>query len=155
MATIASLLNHHELSSERVGRYFRQVSFPRRSSELVCVGKLDVGRINSLLHMNFREGRVYIHDGIIDHIISHHSGIYDIYRDGLDKLVEFPCMVGKNPLESDSIELYDESTHILMGIKKDRHRGYLFCASMYILDDWDRKIRERLASGRIRRYMKG
>ena len=152
MATIGSLLQSHKPSPRRVDERF-QVLFQRESTELVCVGKLDIGRINSLLHMNFRDGKVFIHNGTIDHIESCHRGIYEMYRNRMASLIEFPTMVGKNPTEKDSIELYDLSVHLIMGIKRDRQRGYLFCASMYVLDDWDRKIRDRLAGGRIKRYV--
>jgi hypothetical protein len=105
-----------------------------------------------MLNTNIRNGNVYVHDGIVEHIDYHHKNVYRMFETDIRKMIECPDFVGANPKESDSVELYIEKSHLLLAIKSNRKAGYLYLASLFRLDDWNRKIPERLENRRIRRF---
>ena len=144
MATIGEMTNH---LLENQGK------LERLKHPLQYVGTLDVKKIRKLLRINFQYGNVYIHKGIVSHVNFHHHLVCDIYLNQISRMLQCPTFVGQNPRESDSIELYVEDSHLLLGIKRNKSSQYLFIATMYVLEDWDRKIRSRMETNRIRRYL--
>lgn len=155
MVNIGYLLGSHSgygaltQSKDLIPVHFGRSSY---SGPLEFIGMLNLKRIRKLLNINLRNGHVYIHDGIVAHVAYHHGDIYRTHESKINKMIEYPDFVGINPREPDSLELYVEEGHLLLAINRNQKAGYLFLASMYVLDDWNRKIHDRLRSKRIKRY---
>ena len=152
MATIGSLLYKRLESLRKFSEHPTCGNVSIDSSYLECIGILDIGRINQLLRMNLRSGKVFAHNGVVEHIHSHHGLVFSMHQDSISRFIERPFYVGRNPRESESIELYDKHNQVLTAIKRDPTRGYLFLASMYVLEDWETKIHDRLQCRRVRKF---
>ena len=97
-------------------------------------------------------GPIYMSEGFSIHIRKRHPG-YVQYIGRVSEIITSPDYIGCNPKEPDSIELvkvFDEN--ILLAIKLDKKRDYLYVASLYDVNT--SKIERRLAGGRLKAYDK-
>ena len=153
MANIAVMLGSYRRLDRYQGLTRLIGGVDEYSGCLERIGTLDIVRIRKLLNIDWPVGSVYIHDGIVAHVEFHHGGIYETNKSRIKNMIEYPDLIGKNPREPDSLELYIEESRLLLGIKRNMTGRYLFMATMYVLDNWEYKIYERLKSSRIRRFV--
>lgn len=116
------------------------------------VGKYN-SRFNDILGVDIDELDIYQSEGLYIHMLKrkHYKALK--YIDRISEIIETPDYIGINPNEAstDSIELikkYDDN--ILIGIKLDKSGEYLYVSTMH--DVQDRKVRNRLHSGRIKEF---
>lgn len=116
-------------------------------SEMTRVGEY-IERFNILTGQSLPCGPIYQSPGLIAHIKSHHPGQEENLL-LIPQIIAAPDYIGKHPKEPDSIELVKIfSNHVMVCIKLDTGKNYLYVASVYPVSD--RKISNRLNSGRLK-----
>lgn len=111
-----------------------------------------VETFNDLTSSTLPCGPIFMSEGFGVHIQKRHPG-YMKYIDQVPEIITSPDYIGRNPKEPDSIELvkvFDEN--ILLAIKLDKKRDYLYVASLYDVNS--SKIERRLSGGRLKKYTK-
>ncbi|HET7578783.1 MAG TPA: PBECR2 nuclease fold domain-containing protein [Bacillales bacterium] len=127
------------------------------ATERQIVGEVDIYKVYRLTRVQFPEGagKVFMYPGFIKHLQKNHPGRFEMYYHLIPSIILEPDYIGQNPKELESIELYKRVNDVLLlAIKFDAKRGYLFLASFYELDNWKKKIKKRLRTGRIVPYSK-
>lgn len=116
---------------------------------------LKVGRYNTkfndILAINIDELDIYRSKGLPAHMLKSKHFKALKYIDYIPEIIVSPDYIGINPNEDgeDSIELIKRyKDNILVGIKLDREKEYLYVSTMY--DIQESKISRRLFSGRIK-----
>jgi hypothetical protein len=95
-------------------------------------------------------GPIYQSPGFAVHVVKHHPNCA-MYLGEVAAILASPDYIGANPREPDSIEMVKRlDANILVAVKLDRSRGYLYVASLY--DVTPAKVQARLASGRLREF---
>lgn len=117
-------------------------------SEMTCVGEYRE-EFNIITGQSLPCGPIYKSSGLIKHVKDHHPG-----SEGnvalIPQIIASPDYIGKHPNEPDSIELIKTfSNNVMVCIKLDKHKDYLYVASVYEISN--RKICNRLHSGRIKK----
>lgn len=120
---------------------------------LLKVGKYK-SEFNDILDINISELDIYRSNGLSVHMTKRRHENCLRYIDCIPEIINEPDYIGVNPneKETESIELikrYDDN--VLVGIKLDKDRGYLYVSTMY--DVQESKIQRRLYSGRIKEYL--
>jgi hypothetical protein len=117
--------------------------------KLFAVGEY-IADYNETLEINLPCGSVYQSIGLESHISKSHPHCIK-YMDNISEIIAHPDYIGKNPSEPYSVELIKQyDANILLAIKLDVKKGYLYVASLY--DISESKIKNRLNSGRIQKY---
>jgi len=108
---------------------------------------------NTILNKNVNFKEIYQSNGLINHIQRRHSNCIT-YIDKISEIINNPDYIGTNPNErEESIELIKKfDKNILIGIKVDFDKGYLYVSTLH--DVHQSKIDRRLNSGRLIRYKK-
>ena len=117
--------------------------------QLIKVGKYNLD-FNALLGIEIDELDIYRSKGLPSHMVKRKHYKCLKYIDYIPDILIDPDYIGINPNEEGtSIELikkYDDN--IIVGIKLDTDREYLYVSTMY--DIQEPKIYRRLFSGRIK-----
>lgn len=104
---------------------------------------------NKLLDIDLPLCEIYQSSGLCSHIQKRHPNCIS-YIGNISEIIESPDYIGKNPKEPNSIELvkcYDDN--ILVAIKLDVRKKYMYVASLYDLTDG--KLNRRINSGRLKK----
>ncbi len=109
-------------------------------------------RFNDILGINVEEKDIFMSSGLVTHMIKRNHQNCLKYVNCISDIIKTPDFIGINPNEKAhfSIELikcYDDN--VLVGVKLDRDKDYLYVATMYEISA--SKISRRLHSGRIKR----
>lgn len=116
---------------------------------LTKVGELNP-ELSEILGYNINKRDVYISTGLKAHMIKRKHFKCLKYLESMSDIINNPDYIGINPNEkSDSIELvkrYDDN--VLVGIKIDPYKDYLYIATMH--DIQDSKLSRRVHSGRLK-----
>lgn len=106
-------------------------------------------KFNDLLGLSLPCIDIMQSDGLEVHIRKRHAG-YEPYLSKLSEIIRQPDYIGRNPKEPHSVELVKRlDENILVAIKLDTKRDYLYVASLYPISEY--KIESRLKSGRLRK----
>jgi hypothetical protein len=117
------------------------------------IGELNLEAIKRLLGIEFPTSEVYMYPGAIKHAKRQHPGVIEQYGHLIPDMISNPDYVGHNPTEPDSIELVKYiNEHLLLAVKLDPS-GYLFVGTFFDLKNGQEKLKRRLASGRLKRYI--
>ena len=88
--------------------------------------------------------------GLEVHIKKHHPDIVD-FISLIPQIIKTPDYIGHNPKEPFSIELVKKvSQNLMVCVKLDREKDYLYVASLYSITDG--KLENRVKSGRLKPY---
>ena len=119
------------------------------NSALKAVGEY-IERFNELTGQSIPCGTIFQSAGLEVHIRKHHPNI--VHEMGqIPAILSAPDYVGQNPKETNSIEVVKRlSTNLMVCVKLDLVRGYLYVASLY--DITDAKLEKRLKTGRLKPY---
>lgn len=108
-------------------------------------------KYNALAQTALPCGPIYQSSGFAVHVQKHHPSCVGYIQD-VAKILAAPDYIGVNPREPDSIEVVKQlGDNILVAVKLDKTRGYLYVASLY--DVTPAKIQARLASGRLKPFI--
>lgn len=119
------------------------------SEERIPVGTYQE-RFNEQLGLSLPVGTIYRSDRLINHIQRRHPDCVD-YMDKLPEMIAAPDYIGTNPKEPNSMELVKVfEDNILVAVKLDVKKGYLYVASFY--DITDGKLHNRVNSGRLQKF---
>lgn len=121
-------------------------------TNLLKVGKYN-NSLNSVLGINLSEFDIYRSKGLPAHMLKSRHEKCLKYIDYIPDIINHPDYIGINPNETrtDSIELIKRyKDNILIGIKLDKSRNYLYISTMY--DIQESKIQRRLHSGRLKKF---
>lgn len=107
---------------------------------------------NQILGLDLPCLDIFQSDGLIKHIQNRHPSCVR-YMESIQEIILYPDYVGSNPNEPNSIELIKiYSENIQIAVKLDISENYFYVASLY--DISDKKIENRLHSGRIKKVIK-
>ena len=134
--------------------YFSTIQIMENSMDtnLLKVGKYN-NSLNSVLGINLSEFDIYRSKGLPAHMLKSRHEKCLKYIDYIPDIINHPDYIGINPNETrtDSIELIKRyKDNILIGIKLDKSRNYLYISTMY--DIQESKIQRRLHSGRLKEF---
>lgn len=108
-------------------------------------------KFNIIMDTNIPEGSIYQSKGLPTHMINSGHGKCLKYLDCIREIINNPDYIGKNPNESNSIELIKKyKDNVLIGIKVNTKDNYIYVATMH--DVQESKIAQRLHSGRLKIY---
>lgn len=115
---------------------------------------LEVGEykkiFNDLTGQTLPCGPILQSSGLEIHVKKHHPEIVG-YMGLIPQIIENPDFIGHNPKEPSSIELVKIfSKNLMVCIKVDEHKNYLYVASLY--DITDGKMANRIKSGRLKLF---
>lgn len=121
------------------------------SDKLIEVGEF-YQQLNDIARTNLPLDKIYRSKGFPSHLINHKHLNCLKHIDDIPDIIEHPDYVGINPNENgDSIELIKVlDKNILVGIKLNTDRGYLYVSTMH--DIQESKLARRLHSGRIKKF---
>lgn len=132
-----------------VGQYTIDIN----ATSTQIVGCLNVHAIKRLTGIEFTVAEVHMYPGAIKHVKREHPGIFQKYHHLIPDIIAKPDYVGQNPRETGSIELVKCVTpYILIAIKLDPS-GYLYLSTFYDLKNGPIKVKKRVSSGRLVRYV--
>lgn len=115
---------------------------------LILVGEYKP-EFNSILQREIPCLKIYQSSGLKIHIKKSHSNVLQ-YLENIPEIILFPDFIGCHPKEDNSVEFvkcYEKN--ILLAVKLDMGKNYLYVASLY--DVTDSKIQNRLNSGRLKK----
>lgn len=117
--------------------------------ELIKVGRYNQ-EYNELLGLNLDKHDIYYSPGIEIHMRKRHHIDCIPYISRLNEIIDSPDYVGKSPKEPDSIELVKKfDKHVMVGIKIDTSRSYMYVSTMYCIQD--SKVSNRVNGGRLKK----
>lgn len=116
----------------------------------IKVGKYNTA-LNNLLGINVAELDIYRSKGLPSHMLKRKHYKCLKYIDYIPDIIANPDYIGINPNEKNTsfefVKCYQDN--ILIGIKLDTNKNYLYISSMY--DVQESKISRRLHSGRLKK----
>ena len=117
--------------------------------DLSYVGKYNT-KFNEILGLNIKEVEIYVSEGLTLHMKKRKHYKCLKYIDCMDEIIAKLDYIGVNPNEEGcSIELIKKyADNVMIGIKLDNERNYLYVSTMH--DVQDSKIARRLHSGRLK-----
>ncbi|MCD7886850.1 MAG: hypothetical protein LUG44_04430 [Clostridiales bacterium] len=109
-------------------------------------------RYNEITGQSIPPGGIYQSPGLVRHIEKRHpENVSQI--DLIPEILASPDYIGHNPKETDSVELVKVyGQNLMVCVKLDRRKGYLFVASFFSISQG--KLKNRLNSGRLKRLEK-
>ena len=121
--------------------------------KLIEVGKL-YSELNEIAGTNLPLIKIYRSKGLPAHLIKQKHFHCLKHIDNIPDIINEPDYIGVNPNEKgNTIELIKVLTkNILIGIKLDANKDYLYVATMY--DVQESKLQRRLHSGRFKKFDK-
>ena len=107
---------------------------------------------NEILGINIEYDIIYRSKGLPAHMLKSNHAKCLKYIDYIPQIISSPDYIGINPNEEgETIELIKRyKDNILIGIKVDENKGYLYISTMY--DISESKIQRRLYSGRLKKF---
>lgn len=116
---------------------------------LIPVGEYQES-FNEQLEISLPAGIIYRSSRLINHIQRRHPAFVE-YMDKLPEILSEPDYIGQNPKEPNSIELVKMfEDNILVAVKLDTKKDYLYVASLYDISDG--KLHNRIHSGRLKKF---
>ena len=107
---------------------------------------------NKILSITLPCGKIYQSGGLHKNISNRHPDCLK-YLNSIPDIIDSPDYIGINPHEAKSIELVKKyDSNILVGIKLDLSKNYLYVASLYEISD--AKVNRRLHGGRLKPFKK-
>lgn len=118
-------------------------------STLTQVGKFQ-NDYNAKLNINLPLLDIYQDAGLYHHIKSRHPNCIQ-YLNKITDILLAPDYIGKNPKESNSIELIKNfGDNLQIAIKLDVNNNYYYIATLHEISNV--KINKRLNNGRLKKY---
>lgn len=118
-----------------------------KHDELIEVGQY-IESFNEATGQSLPCGTIYQSSGLRKHILKRHPNEIGNLR-YIPLIIKSPDYIGRNPKESNSIELVKHvGDNIQVCIKLDVNNMHLYVASIYIISEG--KLKNRLNSGRFR-----
>lgn len=107
---------------------------------------------NEILDIDIKYDTIYRSKGLPAHMLKSNHAKCLKYIDYIPEIISNPDYVGINPNEEDqTIELVKRyRDNILLGIKVDKNKEYLYVSTMF--DIPESKIQRRLHSGRLKEF---
>lgn len=120
---------------------------------LIHIGEYK-SEFNDILGINIELKDIYRSKGLPAHILKSKHAKCLKYIDYIPDIINNPDYIGINPNENttESIELIKKyKDNIMIGVKLDKDKNYLYVATMYPIHE--SKIKRRLHSGRIKEFV--
>lgn len=118
---------------------------------LLVVGNYNQA-FNEILDIDIKYDTIYRSKGLPAHILKSNHAKCLKYIDYIPEIINNPDYIGINPNEEGkTIELVKRyKNNVLLGIKVDKDKEYLFVSTMF--DISESKIQRRLHSGRLKEF---
>lgn len=108
-----------------------------------------IPEFNAATGQNLPCDHIYQSPGLQVHIQNHHPDEKWLLNE-IPKIIAAPDYIGKNPKETNSIELVKQvGTNAMVCIKLDSKNGYLYVASVFSISA--AKLSNRIQSGRLKK----